>query len=284
MHIVSRTIPYASPDNNDDDGKNDNSDNRDLPTESSINIGCKRKAKHDDDNSSHGHIHSNNKNQQQQQQQQHQNSEQQLRKSTSNAKKCREKGSIKNDDDNNKNKIDNTSKACLSTTIASTTIYIEKWQAFFIVGLFLLGLATAALLAHAQHVRQQQKQPWQYDENSTITRSFTDDEYTNSDLYHPEKDIFDSSLVPNEADNFGTDTNDYNDVLPTCGPREWPELRGIHVHIARDAILESNPCVYVQILPYHATTQSVSHAYDPERVRLFMNQDTALVARTPRIG
>ena len=70
----------------------------------------------------------------------------------------------------------------------------------------------------------------------------------------------------------------------SCGPVTWPYLLNVNANDARRVILEENECVFVQILFLSALTMDAESYRDPERVRLYVNQDTGLVARIPRVG
>lgn len=64
-------------------------------------------------------------------------------------------------------------------------------------------------------------------------------------------------------------------------PREWPQLKGVDVAEARDALLKEDPSLRVVVVPPGQIAMTMDYCLT--RVRVFTDAD-GKVARTPRTG
>lgn len=157
---------------------------------------------------------------------------------------------------------------------------LAKWKFFLLMGIFFFGLSVAAILAHVRSVQRSNNRGSNNNNNNddaamdNEVRYFDDDTSTFYTSQHDSSvNVFDPQQQQQQDESSAS----------LCGPVAWPHLVDVNVNDARHVILQENECVFVQILFLSALTTEDSY-YDPERVRLYVNQDSGLVARIPRVG
>lgn len=183
--------------------------------------------------------------------------------------------------------IENVDEAPGVKVSPTTTTFLRKVKILFVIGMALLACGLGVIVSHSRNTRDATASPG------------------NSNIFDGHSDI------------------GREDMWQDCGPTAWPQLVGIAVNRARDVILQENRCVaYVEVVidndvdnsanensrnkggGSNARAESNNSAvdnvvnvtvettaghggklqYDPERVRLYMNEDTGKVTRVPTVG